>query len=116
MTKIIASRTFHGIIAIKESQRKLALDVAFRQGDCHPYDQERTIMDTTQPSTEITADTLVQDLIEQYPRAIRVFSRHGLHCVGCYISPFHTIADTAREYALVLEPLLAELRQAAKCN
>jgi hypothetical protein len=34
---------------------------------------------------------------------------HGLNCVGCYIAPFHTITDTAREYALQLEPLLSEL-------
>jgi hybrid cluster-associated redox disulfide protein len=57
----------------------------------------------------ITADCLVQDVVEQHPEIIPIFARHGLQCVGCYISPFHTIADSAREYAMALEPLLNEL-------
>lgn len=60
----------------------------------------------------ITAGSLVQDVIEGHPQTIPVFVHHGLHCVGCDISPFHTIADTAREYALALDPLLGDLNQA----
>jgi hybrid cluster-associated redox disulfide protein len=60
----------------------------------------------------ITGDSRVQDVVEHHPQTILVFSRHGLQCVGCYISPFHTIADSAREYAMALEPLLHDLNQA----
>jgi len=60
----------------------------------------------------ITADCLVQDVVEYHPQTILVFARHGLQCVGCYISPFHTIADSAREYTMALDPLLQELNQA----
>jgi hybrid cluster-associated redox disulfide protein len=60
----------------------------------------------------ITADCLVQEVVERHPQTIVVFNGHGLQCVGCYISPFHTIADTAREYSLALEPLLFHLNQA----
>jgi hybrid cluster-associated redox disulfide protein len=65
------------------------------------------------PSAEgIMADNLVQDVVERYPQAIAIFLRHGLQCVGCYISPFHTIADTAREYAISIDPLLRDLNRA----
>jgi hybrid cluster-associated redox disulfide protein len=60
----------------------------------------------------ITAGSLVQEVIECHPQTIAVFVHHGLQCVGCDISPFHTIADTAREYALALEPLLGDLNGA----
>jgi hybrid cluster-associated redox disulfide protein len=60
----------------------------------------------------ITADCLVQEVVEQHPQTIIVFGRRGLQCVGCYISPFHTIADTAREHAIALGPLLTDLNQA----
>jgi hybrid cluster-associated redox disulfide protein len=64
------------------------------------------------PSTEsITADCLVQEIVERHPQTIVVFARHGLQCVGCYISPFHTIADSAREYAMALDRLLVDLNQ-----
>ena len=60
----------------------------------------------------ITADYLVQEVVDRHPQTIVIFSRHGLQCVGCYISPFHTIADSAREHAMALEPLLGDLNQA----
>jgi len=68
-------------------------------------------MDAKPASTPISADCLVQEIVERYPETIGIFARHGLQCVGCYISPFHTLADTAREYALTLEPLLGELNR-----
>ena len=68
--------------------------------------------DTTQSFECITADCLVQDVVVRHPQTIIIFSQHGLRCVGCYISPFHTIADSAREYAMALEPLLGDLNRA----
>jgi hybrid cluster-associated redox disulfide protein len=65
-----------------------------------------------QPAGQITPNCLVQEVVERHPQTITVFCRHGLQCVGCYVSPFHTIADSAREYNLGIEPLLAELNQA----
>ena len=69
-------------------------------------------MYVTHSLESITADCLVQEVVEQHPQTIVVFNRYGLQCVGCYISPFHTIADTAREYSLALEPLLTHLNRA----
>jgi hybrid cluster-associated redox disulfide protein len=67
---------------------------------------------TRSTSRPITADSLVQEVIERHPQTILVFVRHRLQCVGCDISPFHTIADSAREHAVTIEPLLGELNQA----
>jgi hybrid cluster-associated redox disulfide protein len=68
-------------------------------------------MSFTQSAKGITADNLVQDVVERHPQTIPIFARHGLQCVGCYISHFHTIADSAREYAMTLEALLGDLNQ-----
>ena len=68
------------------------------------HDANRTI-------APITADSLVKEVVDRHPQTISVFSKYGLKCVGCYISPFHTITDTAREYALRIEPLLSELNR-----
>ncbi len=74
--------------------------------------EEDNAMQVSQPIRRITADSLVRQVVECYPQTILVFARHGLNCVGCYISPYHTIADSAREYALSLEPLLDDLNRA----
>ena len=60
----------------------------------------------------ITADSLVKEVIDCHPQTIPIFIKYGLNCVGCYIAPFHTITDTAREYALRIEPLLSDLNWA----
>ncbi len=59
----------------------------------------------------VTADSLVKDVVERHPETVLVFVRHRLQCVGCDISPYHTIADSAREHAVSIEPLLGELNQ-----
>ena len=57
----------------------------------------------------ITAESMVQEVVLQHPQTVVVFNRYRLACPGCYISPYHTIADTAREYAISVEPLLTDL-------
>ncbi|MGD2205621.1 MAG: disulfide oxidoreductase [Anaerolineae bacterium] len=69
-------------------------------------------MSNRQEWDQVTAECLVQDVIRRHPQTIIVFARHGLQCAGCYISPFHSISDTAREYAITIEPLLRDLNQA----
>jgi hybrid cluster-associated redox disulfide protein len=61
---------------------------------------------------EIGADCLVQEIVEDYPQTVFIFAHHGLQCAGCYISAFHTIADSAQAYAIPLEPLLRDLNRA----
>lgn len=68
-------------------------------------------MDSTLSTRPITADSLVRDVVERHPQTIIIFVRHRLQCVGCDISPFHTIADSAREHAVSIEPLLGDLNQ-----
>lgn len=57
----------------------------------------------------ITQDTLIEDVINNYPHAIKIFMRHCLHCIGCPISHHHSVRDCARENNLDMEALLAEL-------
>jgi len=65
------------------------------------------------PATEpIRADSLVDEVLGSHPGTVTVFVRHGCQCVGCYIAPFHTIADSAREHAMALDALLDDLNQA----
>jgi hybrid cluster-associated redox disulfide protein len=61
---------------------------------------------------KIGADHLVQKVVNDYPETVLIFARHGLHCPGCYISPFHTIADSAQAYVVPLAPLLDDLNRA----
>ena len=49
-------------------------------------------------SIELT--TLVDDVMRRWPATIRVFLDHGMHCVGCPITSFHTVDDACREHGV----------------
>jgi hybrid cluster-associated redox disulfide protein len=67
--------------------------------------------DYAQPDEAVTAVCVVQDVVERHPDTVVILNRLGMHCAGCYISPYHTIADCAREYAIPLDSLLTDLNQ-----
>lgn len=60
----------------------------------------------------ITADMNVNEVATKYPQTIKVFFRHGMQCVGCYICGFHNIAESAKQYGVELKSLLNDLNAA----
>jgi len=45
-------------------------------------------------------DLSVGEIMANWPSTIRIFIAHRMHCVGCPISPFHTLVDAAEEHQL----------------
>lgn len=58
-------------------------------------------------------DLPLADMMTLWPQTIPVFLRHKMLCVGCLVSPFHTIVDACREYNLDETTFVAELLEAA---
>jgi hybrid cluster-associated redox disulfide protein len=52
------------------------------------------------------ADETIAELLAREPRAVRILLGHGMHCVGCVIAPFETLAEVCAIYGLPLEQLL----------
>lgn len=49
-------------------------------------------------------------MFRRWPPTASVFVGHGMLCVGCPISPFHTVVDACREYGLDEQAFRADLR------
>lgn len=62
----------------------------------------------------ITAETLVAAVLDNRPATVAVFLRRGMHCPGCRMAPFMTLAEAAASYGLVADDLVAELRAAGE--
>jgi hybrid cluster-associated redox disulfide protein len=54
----------------------------------------------------------LDDLMTLWPATVPVFLRHGMHCVGCPIGPFHTVVEACAEYGLDEDAFRAELERA----
>ncbi|MBK0326227.1 DUF1858 domain-containing protein [Rhodobacteraceae bacterium F11138] len=58
-------------------------------------------------------DLPLSEVMTRWPQTISVFLRHDMRlCVGCPVSPFHTIADACRAYGLDQQAFVSELQGA----
>jgi hybrid cluster-associated redox disulfide protein len=61
----------------------------------------------------MTPSNTIHELLAAYPAAARVLIGHRMHCVGCDVSPFETIADACGIYGMAAEDLFAEIERAS---
>ncbi|SFQ26291.1 DUF1858 domain-containing protein [Tranquillimonas alkanivorans] len=57
-------------------------------------------------------DLTIQDLLDAWPQATRIFLRHKMLCIGCMITPFHTVIDACAEHGVDEDTFRAELAEA----
>ncbi len=69
-----------------------------------------------QVPAQISADHAVEAILDCWPAAAQVFVRRRMHCVGCEMGRFDTVADACRIYDQPLDAVLAELRQVARAT
>lgn len=61
-------------------------------------------------ASTLTAETTVAETLRAFPSATAVFLRRRMHCPGCYMSGFMTLAEAASSYGIAPDDLLAEIR------
>ncbi|KXF92888.1 DUF1858 domain-containing protein [Phaeobacter inhibens] len=53
-------------------------------------------------------------LMTIWPETVRVFMDHDMLCVGCMVSPFHSVSEACAEYHLDEEVFRAALADAVE--
>lgn len=67
-------------------------------------------MDSTR--APLTPSNTIAELLATHPAAARVLVDHRMHCVGCDIAPFETIADACVIYGVAVDDFFAEIHRA----
>ena len=65
-----------------------------------------------QSTYPITGETIVEEIVDRFPLTANVFVRRGMHCVGCPIARFETLAEVCQIYRQGLDGLLVDLNAA----
>jgi hybrid cluster-associated redox disulfide protein len=65
----------------------------------------------TEHASTPLAGLTVADIMQRWPETIAVFMAYRMACVGCYLAPFDTVADVARNYQLDPDELLHALQK-----
>jgi hybrid cluster-associated redox disulfide protein len=63
-------------------------------------------------ATRLSADSIVQDVLERWPAAGPVLLRLRMACVGCDMAAFETLAEAAANYGTTAEAILARIEEA----
>ena len=65
----------------------------------------------------IRRDTLIGDVVKQWPDAAPIMLSYGLHCVGCHISGFETVEQGCMGHGMppeMIDELMQELNEFAQ--
>lgn len=60
----------------------------------------------------ISRESIVDDVMQSHPSSIAVFIRNRMHCPGCVMARFMTVADAAASHGVDADGLVAELAAA----
>ena len=61
-------------------------------------------------------DLSVKEIMDRWPQTASAFIARRMHCVGCPIGPFHTLADAAAEHHLDDRDLLDAIQRDIKAG
>ena len=60
---------------------------------------------------KITEQSVIEDIIREYPECIKVFDKHDMPCRTCMGVSIDTLYDGAIMHDINLQQLMAELRE-----
>ena len=64
------------------------------------------------PEEKITKDMGMGEVIQKHPETIEVFSKHGLHCIGCAAAHFENIEQGCNAHGMDADKLVEDLNKA----
>lgn len=63
---------------------------------------------------ELSIDSNIMEVIQNFPQAAEIFAKNGLPCVGCAAARFESISDIVGEFGIDGEALIKEIKESVK--
>lgn len=63
---------------------------------------------------KLNRESNILETIQNYPKAIEIFTKNGLPCVGCAAARFEKLSDVVEEFGIDLDKLIKELEDSKK--
>ena len=65
----------------------------------------------------VTRDMTLGEIITEFPEAVEVMLKNGLHCVGCHVAAYETLEQGAKAHGMSdkdIEKMLEEMNDIVK--
>lgn len=59
---------------------------------------------------EITRETLISEILENYPEAMPKFQELGMHCLGCALATAESLEQACAAHGVDVDEFLVELK------
>ncbi len=59
---------------------------------------------------QLSIDSNILEVIENYPRAAEIFAEYGLPCAGCVAASYESLADVVAEFGVDGEEFIEALK------
>ncbi|MCK4680757.1 DUF1858 domain-containing protein [bacterium] len=64
----------------------------------------------------LTKEMPIGAVVKSHPETVPVFMQHGLHCIGCAVAAFESIAEGAAAHGIDVEALMSDLNKATQAE
>ncbi|MFH1432930.1 MAG: DUF1858 domain-containing protein [archaeon] len=63
---------------------------------------------------KITKSMSITEIVSKHPETTEVFSKYGLHCIGCMAAQFETLDEGASAHGIDVDKMVVDLNKALK--
>jgi len=56
--------------------------------------------------TKVDKNMLIGEIVQKHPQSARVMMSHGLHCIGCHVATWETLAQGAQSHGIDIDRLV----------
>lgn len=60
---------------------------------------------------EITRETIISDILAEYPQAMPAFQELGMHCLGCALATAETLEQACAAHGVDPDEFLVDLNE-----
>ena len=64
----------------------------------------------------ISKDAIIKDVVDKYPESLKIFAKHGLHCIGWGGALFESIEQGAQVHGVNIDKLMDDLNKLDASN
>jgi len=60
---------------------------------------------------KITKEMGIVEIVEKYPKTVKVFDKYGLHCIGCVAARFEHLEEGCKAHGIDVDQMVDELNK-----
>lgn len=66
--------------------------------------------------SKVTKDMKIHDIVQKHPEVIDVFSKYGIHCLGCAMAQFENLEQGCEAHGIDADAMVKDMNEVIEKN